>query len=68
LGILWGGLGALLALFVVVGLVVAGIFGQISQEVSTLLDLEPWASASLTRAQDSTPEASSIPTGQSAHH
>ena len=42
-----------IALSILTGLVVAAVLGQISRESSLLFDLEPWASAPVTRCDDS---------------
>lgn len=52
----WGwigvGLVAVFAISVLVGLAIARILGAIGDEVSRLLDEEPWASAPLTRENE----------------
>jgi hypothetical protein len=42
----------LITLSLLIGLVAAAILGSISREVSNLLDLEPWATATLTPASE----------------
>jgi hypothetical protein len=46
--------GAAIALSTIVGLALARILGRIGDEVAELLELEPWASASLTRSRAKT--------------
>ncbi len=47
----------LITLSLLIGLVVAAILGSIRREVSNLLDLEPWATATLTPASEPAAEA-----------
>jgi hypothetical protein len=46
------GVAAFLAMSVLFGLALAAILGNISREVSELLDSAPWTSAPLLRSQD----------------
>ena len=53
------GIGAFGCITLVVGLAIARILGQISRDVTDLLESEMWSAAPLTRALDAPPEVPS---------
>ena len=57
------GVASTLVLSAIVGLAIAAILGRISEDVSELLQADPWASAPLTRSEDSSEDESRAPHG-----
>ena len=53
------GIGAFMGVTLVVGLAVARILGNISRDVTDLLETEMWSAAPLSRALDAPPEVPS---------
>ena len=53
------GIGAFMGVTVVVGLAIARILGNISRDVTDLLETEMWSAAPLSRALDAAPEVPS---------
>jgi hypothetical protein len=53
------GIGAFFGVALLLGLAIARILGQISQNVTDLLETEMWSAAPLTRALEAPPEVPS---------